>query len=317
MERERLIKLGLWLLPVVVLVGLTWHHLAPSGERVVRLNVGGTSPYLQRFLPDERLSEIKTADGDRYQTVIDEPVYFTLTPPAGNFSQATVTLQFDPHETPLVELGALHDVAAQSFDFQPLANRLLENLPWTQHEVGNDLVLFSKDPRADITHFFSNPPDRSTVATYRTNFPAPFRLASYTPSGSRQEFDVSLRGPHELLTYVKNETFSFQATYSDINRTFGRDDGFIKVFNERGDLMLQEVITDDGNELDNQNSFFEKTLDLSADGWDEGVYRIVLSGTSDIVWRSVATTQRYLVVKNRVYLGDEVGYQSRPRPVTL
>jgi hypothetical protein len=43
----------------------------------------------------------------------------------------------------------------------------------------------------------------------------------------------------------------------------------------------------------------------------------VLSGTSDILWRSLETSQRYLVAKNRVFIGDDVGFLPAPRGTML
>lgn len=287
------------------------------GKKVVHLEMGETSPFLQRLLPDERVSEVEKEHGDAFVTVEDEPVYFTLTPPPGNFTQLAVTLAFDPGQTPLIELGLLRDVAAQSFEFKPIANKLLENLSWTRHALESELTLFIKDNQVTAEDFSSTTLTRSMVATYRADMPTPYRIANYVPLGREQVFEASLRGSHELLTYAKDEDFSFTVTYTDINRTFGQDDGFVKVFNEEGELMLQEMLLDDGILSEGGILSERKTIALKGADWPEGVYRIVLSGTSDIMWRSLATTQRYLVAKNRVYLGDVDDYAAIPQATTL
>lgn len=315
---KRLIYLLLWGLPVILFAGLLWNYFVPSGERTVRYEMGGISPFVQRLLPDDRVSEVATTSGGNYVTLLDEPVYFSVTPPSGNFTSVNVEVLFDPGETPTFEIGGLQDVAAQAFDFRPLANTLLEELDWTRHELGGGLAVFSRDPKSYAYQtFLETPPDRSIVATYRATFPTPYRLPEYVPLGVRQKFDVSLRGPHELLTYIKNENFDFKIMFTDVNRTYGADEGFVRVYDELGNLMTEFVIRDDGNIYDNQEPSERTDVELYGRGWPEGVYRITLSGTSDIIWRSLETSQRYLVAKNRVFIGDDVGYLPAPRPTSL
>lgn len=314
----RWLKVTIWCLPVCLLAGLLWLYLAPTGVRTVTYTVGETSPYVQRLLPDARVSEVMSDDNGQYVTLLDEPVYFSVTPPPGNFDTITVTAAFDPGGTPTLELGGLKDIAAQAFDFRPLANTILEDLAWVRHDLAAGLAVFSRDPKSSAYQtFLQTPPDRSLVATYRATFPAPYREAGYAPWHDQQTFDVSLRGPHELLTYIKNEDFNFSVTYTDVNRTFGVDDGFIKVFDENGNLMTEKNIRDDGNIYDNQEPSVASVITLHGQAWPEGVYRIVLSGTSDGIWRSFTTTQRYLVVKNRVFIADDVGYLPYPRATSL
>lgn len=313
-----LVKLGIWCLPLCLFAGLLWAYLIPSGEKTISLEMGQVSPYIQRLLPDARVSELKTRAGDDYVEIIDEPVYFTVIRPAGGFEQVELEIAFDPAATPTFELGALRDVAAQAFEFKPLANLMLEQLAWTRHELGDGSVLFSRSGSSQAHKtFLETPPDRSTVATYRASFPQPFRFKTYTPSPVAQTFVVSLRGPHELLTYVKNEDFNFNVSYSDVNRTYGADPGFIKVYDEHNQLMTEVEFKDDGNIYDNQEPTRERQVSVNGRAWPEGVYRIVLSGTSDIIWRSLTTSQKYLVIKNRVFLGDEVGYAVSPSSASL
>jgi hypothetical protein len=318
MSTYRTTRLVILLFPVLVLIALFWRYVVPGGERTVVYEMGESSPFVQRLLPDERVSALHSRQGDTYVVLLDEPVYFSVTPPPGNFEQVSVEVAFDPGGTPVLELGGLQDVAAQAFDFQPLSNAVLEDAAWTRHDLSEGLAVFSRDSQSDAYQtFLENPPDRSRVATYRATFPTPYREAGYVPLGARQKFDVSLRGSHELLTYIKNEDFSFEVVYTDVNRTYGADEGFVKVFDEQNNLMTEFVLVDDDNVYENQVPSAKTVVRLAGQGWEEGVYRIVLSGTSDILWRSIATPQRYLVVKNRVFIADDVGYLASPRATSV
>ncbi len=314
----RLARLVIWSLPIFLFGGLLWNYLVPSGERVVRYEMGDVSPFVQRPLPDERVSELATRNGDDYVTLLDEPVYFSVTPPPGNFESVKLEVAFDPDGTPTFEIGGLKDVAAQAFDFQPLSNSLLEDLDWTRHDLDGRLAIFSRDAQSDAYQtFLETPPDRSIVATYRADFPTPFRLTNYEPLGGRQKFDVSLRGPHELLTYIKDEDFSLDILYADVNRTYGPDRVSVRVYDENGNLMTEFVGQDDGNIYANQQPRDRTPLKLAGHDWPEGVYRIALSGTSDIIWRTIETSQRYVVAKNQVFIGDDVGFLPTPKATSL
>lgn len=318
MKPINFLKFLIVLSPLCLFSALLWHYLVPSGERTIVYEMGDTSPIIQRLLPDERVSELRDRRGDKFVALLDEPVYFSVTPPPGQFESIKVQVAFDPDSTPTYEIGALKDVAAQAFDFKPLANNLLEHLDWKRHDLNGGLAVFSKDSQSQAYKtFLTAPPDRAEVATYRATFPTPYRLADYRPLGSTQKFDISLRGPHELLTYVKDEDFSFDIVYTDVNRTYGADDGSIRVLDENGNLMTEVLLHDDGNIYGNQEPSQKTTLQLSGRAWPEGVYRVILSSTSDVIWRSISTSQRYLVIKNRVFIGDDVGQLAVPKATSL
>lgn len=301
------------LAPIALAVYLFIAWTAPTGQREVSYKPGRASAFVQRPLPDERLSPVQQDERGAFIALTDEPVYFSVTPPSGAFTEATVEVAFAPQGTPVLELGGLRDVASQSFDFRPLSNLLLEQLPWTRHSLEDGLVLFSTEG-LPAEEFFLSPPARSEVATYRAVFLAPYREPGYTPCATQicHTWNVALRGPHEALTYIKNEQFLLNVTYADLNRTFGADEGFVKVFNETGEEMKVTTFADDNNSSADQRQTV-KTVSVVGEGWSEGVYRIAFSGTSDIAWRSLATHQRYLVFKNTLYIGDDVGFFAEPR----
>ena len=146
--------------------------------------------------------------------------------------------------------------------------------------------------------------------------PGAYRDSSYTPLNSSQQFDVSLRGSHEYVTYIKGETFRALITYQDINRTFGADEGYVRVYGEDGTVMLDKPIVDDGDGTEDQ-VYSSRTIDLIGANWPEGVYRVELSGTSDIIWRKFVTSQRYMSFKNRLFIADDVGYLSTDRQTSF
>jgi hypothetical protein len=116
---------------------------------------------------------------------------------------------------------------------------------------------------------------------------------------------------------VKNETFALDVMYTDVNRTYGADEGAIRVWNEAGEVVAEETIVDDGNISEDQTFSDRTTLSLRVPHLAEGVYRVELSGTSDIFWRSFTTAQRYMTFKSKLYIGDDVGYLPAPRATSF
>lgn len=308
---------------ILALLPFIWLSLlssSPSGARTVSWTPGSLSTFVQSPLPAERVSETHDSDRGQYVTIENEPVYFSVFPPSDDFTSAEVSLEFDPQSAFAVELGGMTNLAAYAFDFRPLSNFTLENLSWNilpNTDADSTLMVFAKDDvKAAVRDFASHQPSRSAVVTYRATLPGTYRESSYAPLGHEQTFSISLRGSHEYVTYIKNEAFHLALRYQDINRTFGADEGYIRVFDESGTIKLEKSIVDDGNITEDQ-TYSSHDIVLDGKGWPEGVYRVELSGTSDVMWRQFTTSQRYMSFKNRMYVGDDVGYLSADRKTSF
>jgi len=304
----------------VPFVWLSFLSSSPNGERTVTWSPNEISNFVLSPLPADRVSEVKNSDRGAYVTIQNEPVYFGVFPPSDDFTSADVQVEFDPHNAFAVELGGMTNVAAYAFDFRPLSNSILENLDWNilpNTSSDSTLLVFAKDDvKAAVQDFALHQPPRTSVVTYKATLPGTYREPSYVPLGSEQAFLISLRGSHEYVTYIKNESFHLAAKYQDINRTVGKDEGYIRVYNEDGTVMLEKAFVDDGNATEDQ-TYSSHSLVLEGNGWPEGVYRVELSGTSDIMWRQFTTSQKYMAFKNRLYIGDDVGYLASDRKTSF
>ncbi|MBT4856815.1 hypothetical protein HON52_01345 [Candidatus Uhrbacteria bacterium] len=303
--------------PVVLFLWLLVIDIAPSGERYVTWGVDEPSPFIDRLLPDQRLLEGQTtAQGELYVSIIDEPVYFGMHLPHTDFDEMEVALTFKNDDQPIVELGSLVDIQSQSYDLRPLHNRIIDELDWEVLESDGAYLYQRAGNYASIDEFVESPPERSTVAVYHADLETPYRMESYQQLGVSQTFDVSLRGYHKYVTYIKDETFDLAVSWMDMNRTAGADEGAVRLRNEDGDVLYEHFFDDDENITENQ---------VSDDGYaritypdlPEGVYSVELSGTSDIFWRAITTTQRYVSFVNKINLGDDVGHLAQPRATTF
>lgn len=315
-----IIKSGIVFVACVLFFWLSFLSSSPGGERTVTWSPDELSNFVLSPLPAERVSEVKNSDRDAFVTIQNEPVYFGVFPPSDDFTSATVQVEFDPHNAFAVELGGMTNVAAYAFDFRPLSNGVLESLDWNllpNTLQDSTLLVFAKDDvKASVQDFALHQPPRTSVVTYKATLPGTYREPAYSSLGYDQTFSISLRGSHEYVTYIKNESFHLVVQYQDINRTVGEDEGYIRVYNENGTVMLEKIIVDDGNATEDQVYSFHD-IALNEDGWPEGVYRVELSGTSDIMWRQFTTSQKYMAFKNRLYVGDDVGYLVKDRQTSF
>lgn len=310
-------KLLILLIPILLFGVLLWIDIAPSGVREIRVLAGDSSPFVDHFLPRDRLSPVTTnEDGEAYEAMIKDPVYFSVHPPMTAFETLEIELVFSTENQPVLEVGPLVDTFSRTFDLRPLEQAQLDALDWSQITSG-DLMIFARNGdvrNADI--FLADPPDRSRIATYHATLSDPVILSDYTPTGTTQTVDVTLRGDHKYLTYIKNESFYLKAEFWDMNRTTGTDSGAIIVRDASGNAVLSKEFADDGDTREDQEPG-PQTVELGGSGLAEGVYSVELKATSDIFWHRLSTTQRYMTFVNEVYLGDEIGYLAATRPVSF
>lgn len=304
----RLAQLFIIAVPVAAFVWLLNQEIVPSGVFFVRHAVGEASPFIDELLPEVRV--------DEHGVVTDEPIFFFVHPQR-HFDRVDAEVWFKNDSVPIVELGALGSVETQAYDLRPLQNRIVDALDWFRLEKDGLVLLQREQTYRGIDEFLADPPPVSEIAAYQTSFAKPYVLSGYAPSSASRVVDVSLRGFHEFKTYVKNETLSFDFAYMDMNRDDGADAITILVTNADGEPVADARASDDGNVEDDARATDLRHVIIFATGLSEGVYKVALQGSRDIFWRTITTTQQKIVFLNNLFLGDEVGYQPSPRPVTF
>lgn len=310
---KRILQLFILTIPIALFAWLLAVDISPGGEFVVLHDVETKTPFIDRILPDDRVLPTQyNSAGQPFTTLVDEPTYFSVHFPNTNFDRVILEVLFDNSHQAILEVGALADIFSQSFDLRPLHNLIIENLDWNQVQ-GSEVTLYDRNGSySDIGEFFQEPPARSQIATYHYDFDVPYRLPFYEPLSGERAIDVSLRGFHKFVTYVKDEPVRIELTYMDMNRLIGEDEVRVTVRNENDEIVYEQVMKDDGNTVENQISS-TKTIIINDSGWPEGVYSVDLSGTSDIFWREITTSLRYVTFVNTIYLADDVGHLPEPR----
>ena len=305
----RLVQLGIIVTPVILFGYLATQWFVPSGVFYVSHTVGEGSPFIDEINPSQRVGEVRmNDDGLWVQPIVSDPTFFFVHPHR-DFEQIDLEVWFQNEDVPIIEIGGLTSADPEIHILQPIHNKLIDDSVWDRFDE-NGLVLLQRDAKyTTIEEFFSDPPSRNSVATYRADFDVPYRMENYWPSSYVQTIDASLRGHHELKTYIKDETLSFEFEYMDMNRDEGEDLVSVLVFNEDGLPVAEARAEDDGNITDDAVATGLENLILTVPGLQEGVYKLVINTTRDIFFRKIHTPQQKMVFLNTVFIGDEVGYR--------
>jgi hypothetical protein len=304
----RVAQLIIILAPIVIFGWLATQWFVPSGVFFVEHVVGEHSPFIDELGPSQRVSNI--VDGE--QSIIADPAFFFVHPHR-DFEAVQLEIWFQNEDLPIVEIGALSGLDPDAYTLLPLHNLLIDESDWSRIEQDGLLLLQREKTYGSIADFFADPPSRDKVATYRTGYDVPYRISGYGPTDRWQTIAVSLRGHHEFKTYIKDENLQFNFEYMDMNRDEGEDVVRITVFNEQGQPVAEARAGDDGDSSDDARPSGLESLELTAGGLAEGVYKVVMSTTRDVFFRTIKTPQQKIVFLNTVFIGDEVGFSEPPR----
>jgi len=292
----------------------------PTGSLVVKGDIATPAPYVSDLKPSGRYVETEVDDAGVARTgIVAEPVYLDLDPPFA-FDAVSLAIAYENPERGPVEVAALASAPDQIFDRRILEQPLLDALAW-KRVTGGRYALFQRVQRyASVDEFLRTPPPRSSIAMLGADvaFLPPFRIEGYAPSAERREVVVSLRGRHELLTYVKDEPLDLAFVVQDMNRAQGEDP--VEIVVRRGDdggIVSRVEFPDDGNVEGDQRSTPLRTLPIIVPAPKEGFYRISFSADDDVFIRTIVTRQRKLVFEGGIYLGDHVGYSDRIPPISF
>ncbi|MFH1253214.1 MAG: hypothetical protein V1664_02680 [Candidatus Uhrbacteria bacterium] len=292
------------LIPVGLFFWLLNIQLVPSGIFVVERIVNERSPFIDRMLPDARVEAVyQESDGDWVQKIIGDPAFFFVHPQR-SFEIVEAEIKFKNTNTPIVELGVLADPTTGAYTLEPLQNLIIDNSTWFKIEKDGTILLQREQKFSSIEDFLAELPPREQIATYHYGLAKPYRLANYQPTDSEQTLEVSLRGSHEFYTYLKNEKLNFIFSYSDINQKIGEDTLTLVAINETGQAVAEIKAQDDGDASADNKISASKELILSADNLPEGVYKIQMKASDDIIFPTIKTRQQKITFLNQVWLAD-------------
>lgn len=102
---RKIIRIILIIIPVLIFLWLVNKNLVPSGHLEASYNFSEQSPFISRLYPAGRVLGVeKNGEGQYYQSIIIDPVYFKVHLPV-NFERAKIRLKFQTDKVNNLWLG--------------------------------------------------------------------------------------------------------------------------------------------------------------------------------------------------------------------
>lgn len=314
MNKKALIlaKVIIVLIPIVILGWVLNKQFSPLGKLVIKKDFKKESPFISDFYPRIRVDNIAKDGKEYYQTIRDDAVYFDLELPRW-YNQATFVIKFK-NFNPLLEINGRQNKDKWIFDEKPLESKIidkaLESKDWSKSEEGEVRLLAKNSQYPSIQSFIDDPPNTDQVATYfYTDLSKSAKLPDYKKSNELLEINKTLRGPHTIYTYIKNEVLDYQFTLQDINRGVGEDEVNINVYQQKtGEIIYTNNIPDDENIESNGQASETQQTSINIPDLDEGIYKIELASSDDLLISNIKTKQNKVIFGGRLFIADSPEY---------
>ena len=338
----KFVKIALWLVPVVFLFWLFNKNFVPGGILTAKCDADKCSKLVAAFATKEPEKIIgETKEGDRYRLIAHDPIYFTVKTPRP-FAKAKITVEFaNPDNQPIFNFGALAANGAYVFKNVFSQNSLIEQLEKDWEVIKeNDSYLFTRpeessfakasedkketgDKKEDvkkvetkpikkyssIDEFVNNLPSLDEARAHNYDLSDHIGLRDYKPSEKRLEVGNTLRGPHEIITYIENEPLDFKFIFQDINRHKGADNFSITV-SRGGKKVLEKKVSDDGISKASGVVKDPTEVEIYLEKPAFGVYAIsVQAKDDDIFIKNISTRQSLVMFSNHLYFADDDEYK--------
>jgi len=313
---NRFLKL-LWLIPVIALGYIGWVNIMPFGGTLhYSIDVGGqdTEGTARLTGPFDRISDRLEAGGETFRELEQSLVYFELDEPQlRNAQKITVRVRFkDNFNTDAEFVIGARNGQEWSYHWKNIYVPFYTELSWLPIVTTNgDIYVYSTDPVnvpefASVDEFLQNPPVDSVIATNDDSLPINQLVGPpYNESYESVTVKSSLRGPHTLWTYVRNDSLELKIAKQDLNWYEEADELVIGVYSLNGELIEEAVIPDDGDTEESKKLGPVQETAFTANIPEPGAYRIQLNCNSDLLITSLEINQSKLVVEKRMYLSGK------------
>lgn len=262
-------------------VWLGWQNLVPTGVFTTVWNPGKTSAFIDRLLPDSRVS--------LSNTIVDDPVFFFAHPHRW-FETVEAEILFKNNGANIVEFGALASANPEVYTLLPLENRLLDACAWDK--IKNDgLTLYQRVKKYEsVDAFLQNPPNISRVAVYHASVavsvPDPELLST------SRDVPLGLRGTHEMKFATGDGPLALEMTYAqDAANTKPLT---IALSGQDGNIIASRVYTlETGDTL-------PRTIRFDVPNVTRGIYKLSWLAPDNIVWISLKSRLTKIVFLNHL-----------------
>ncbi|MCK5211717.1 hypothetical protein KAJ89_03375 [Candidatus Parcubacteria bacterium] len=291
------IRIILWGTLGLIVLWLFWRAIVPGGEIVYIQDFDGQNYFIPKLTPAERMET-----GEDSVKIINDPVYFTLHTPR-TFNQAKLEIKFRTSDNiRILEAGPLMDKTIWRYNLQPLLNTTLDQLSlvWEKQEELDNIFLQREKKHDSLESFLASPPSLSEIAIYNFDWPREYLLPNYSSSSKKTIIDIPLRGAYQFYTYIKDEELNFKFTLADLNQNKDQDNIELILYYQDEIIFIKSI--EEASTVENDELAELGEIEIKQNSLPEGVYKIELRASDDIVTRGIVTKQSKIAFINKIRL---------------
>lgn len=315
------LRIFLWAVLAGAVGWLLFMGVAPSGRISYVYDFENSSYFIRKLTPAER---VKLPENDE-QEITGSPVYFFLKTPR-RFDKAVLTLVYRDKEAnlpigsiaslsashPIIEAGVLLNKNLWRYDLKPVENRIIDQLSlvWNKTEKNGITFLQREKKYETIEDFLNNissaqisANQRSEIALYNYNLDFEYLMPDYKLAGKETEINYPLRGDYQFYAYLKNEDLDFTFSFEDLNKNKGGDPVDLNLY-YKNKLIDSWRLDDDGIVSDSGKRSAREELNLKNSSLPEGVYKIEVRASDDIITDKIKTKQNKISFINKIWPAD-------------
>ncbi|MFH1535220.1 MAG: hypothetical protein ABIF80_04535 [Patescibacteria group bacterium] len=317
---NRIIKISrivLISIPVIILLFTFNKRFVPFGELSETYKFKKQGAVISGLFPADGVGEIKKDEvtGGRYLEIKGSPIYFYVNLP---FSAKYIDLDvsFKESDAPIIQFGVPYKYDGKSqYITDTIGNSFIENLG-ENVLIGkeDDIVLLrnlqsttqyegtmNNEKKDKLADYLSKIPANDTVAFYQVDPINFFRINNYSSGIAKNSIDTILRGSHELVTYIENETLDFSFYFKQRNLSKQIDDVMVKLF--RGNELIEEWENSESVNVDHED--FDKMIHIMHNDLETGIYTLEVDTGSNTNIVKISTTQKYMAFKDHLLLDNK------------
>jgi len=312
------LRLILALIILIFIIVCLYFKIVPFGQITYHKSwpqfLGSGKGFIYNFTPGERISSTDR----QLPRIIGDPIYFSLFTPR-TFDQAKVTIKYREKltdQTPIIELGLLMDKLVWRYNLQPLENQIIDRLRSNWLVRGGDgLVLLQSNSNYDnLTEFegdlakgfLQDCPGGPTYCLAVYNYQPDYTyLLPDQSRGKPLTINNPLRGAHQFYIYLKDEPLRLDFEFVDLNQDREADPITVTLYS--GQQNIANQFLEDENPNPTSGDIEEKYLSLEKKELPQGVYKVEVRASNDIVIRKIFSSVHHLSFINKLWPVSTVG----------
>ena len=281
---------------VILVVYIVLSNIAPFGIT--------TTYSISELGPKDRVGIVKI-QGQEVRKQTNDLIYFTTKMPF-KFDTAKVKVTFkNLDENQQLFLG-YQDQVQWHYENKLIDAPFFDLQFWTKS--GSNPTLYQKEQKYNsVQDFLNNPPFGKVIGSFDYDIStfglSKMKLPDYKPKNTDTVINTPLRGKHILYAYLKNERFKMTLIKQDLNIYEDPDPMTVTIYKDN-DVVYKLTASDDGitdasgKVLPAQEIYIENPEEELP---EEGVYKIVINASSDVVIKSIKTNFYKIVFEGPIY----------------